>query len=103
MPAQTVETIGEIVRWSDRLVSLRLTRHPDFVFQAGQFARLGRERGGQVVRRAYSMVSASDDRMLEFLLAEVPNGAFTGDLADIDRLEIIRTWRFERGDRLSSN
>ncbi len=25
------------------------------------------------------------------------------DLNDIDRLEIIRTWRFERGDRLSSN
>ncbi|MBM7062352.1 energy transducer TonB [Pseudomonas sp. UL073] len=32
-----------------------------------------------------------------------PFAPFTGDLADIDRLEIIRTWRFERGDRLSSN
>ena len=32
-----------------------------------------------------------------------PYAPFTGDLADIDRLEIIRTWRFERGDRLSSN
>lgn len=31
-----------------------------------------------------------------------PFAPFTGDLADIDRLEIIRTWRFERGDRLSS-
>lgn len=31
-----------------------------------------------------------------------PYAPFTGDLADIDRLEIIRTWRFERGDRLSS-
>ena len=29
--------------------------------------------------------------------------AFTGDLADIDRLEIIRTWKFAEGDRLSSN
>lgn len=32
-----------------------------------------------------------------------PYAPFTGDLADIDQLEIIRTWRFERGDRLSSN
>ncbi|MFQ6575373.1 TonB family protein [Pseudomonas sp. UM16] len=32
-----------------------------------------------------------------------PFAPFTGDLADIDRLEIIRTWRFARGDRLSSN
>ncbi len=32
-----------------------------------------------------------------------PFTPFTGDLADIDRLEIIRTWRFARGDKLSSN
>lgn len=32
-----------------------------------------------------------------------PFAPFTGDLADIDRLEIIRTWKFARGDRLSSN
>lgn len=31
-----------------------------------------------------------------------PYAPFSGDLSDIDRLEIIRTWRFERGDRLSS-
>ena len=32
-----------------------------------------------------------------------PFAPFTGDLADIDRLEIIRTWKFAQGDRLSSN
>lgn len=32
-----------------------------------------------------------------------PFAPFTGDLNDIDRLEIIRTWKFARGDRLSSN
>ncbi|SEM81058.1 protein TonB [Pseudomonas sp. ok272] len=32
-----------------------------------------------------------------------PFAPFTGDLADFDRLEIIRTWKFARGDRLSSN
>jgi protein TonB len=32
-----------------------------------------------------------------------PFAPFSGDLSDIDRLEIIRTWRFARGDKLSSN
>lgn len=32
-----------------------------------------------------------------------PFAPFIGDLAEYDRLEIIRTWRFARGDRLSSN
>jgi protein TonB len=32
-----------------------------------------------------------------------PFAPFSGDLADIDRLEIIRTWKFARGDKLSSN
>ena len=32
-----------------------------------------------------------------------PFAPFTGDLAEFDRLEIIRTWRFAPGDRLSSN
>ena len=32
-----------------------------------------------------------------------PFAPFTGDLAEYDRLEIIRTWRFAQGDRLSSN
>jgi protein TonB len=32
-----------------------------------------------------------------------PFAPFTGDLNDVDRLEIIRTWRFAKGDRLSSN
>ncbi|KQV23446.1 energy transducer TonB [Pseudomonas sp. Root329] len=32
-----------------------------------------------------------------------PFSPFTGDLSDIDRLEIIRTWKFARGDKLSSN
>lgn len=32
-----------------------------------------------------------------------PFAPFSGDLSDIDRLEIIRTWKFARGDKLSSN
>jgi protein TonB len=31
-----------------------------------------------------------------------PFAPFSGELAEYDRLEIVRTWRFERGDQLSS-
>ena len=44
-----------------------------------------------------------DQGALRIVRLAAPFAPFTGDLSDIDRLEIIRTWRFERGDRLSSN
>lgn len=44
-----------------------------------------------------------DQAAMRIVRLAAPYAPFTGDLADIDRLEIIRTWRFERGDRLSSN
>lgn len=44
-----------------------------------------------------------DQAAMRIVRLAAPFAPFSGDLADIDRLEIIRTWRFERGDRLSSN
>lgn len=44
-----------------------------------------------------------DQAALRIVRLAAPFSPFIGDLADVDRLEIIRTWRFERGDRLSSN
>ncbi|MBD9482983.1 energy transducer TonB [Pseudomonas sp. PDM14] len=44
-----------------------------------------------------------DQAALRIVRLAAPFAPFTGDLAEFDRLEIIRTWRFERGDRLSSN
>lgn len=44
-----------------------------------------------------------DQAALRIVRLAAPFAPFSGDLSDIDRLEIIRTWRFERGDRLSSN
>ncbi|NQD93773.1 energy transducer TonB [Pseudomonas sp. CrR25] len=44
-----------------------------------------------------------DQAALRIVRLAAPFAPFAGDLADVDRLEIIRTWRFERGDRLSSN
>lgn len=44
-----------------------------------------------------------DEAAQRIVRLAAPFAPFTGDLADIDRLEIIRTWRFARGDKLSSN
>ena len=45
-----------------------------------------------------------DQGAMRIVRLAAPFAPFSGDLIedDIDRLEIIRTWRFERGDRLSS-
>ena len=43
-----------------------------------------------------------DQAALRIVRLAAPFSPFTGDLNDVDILEIVRTWRFERGDRLSS-
>jgi len=43
-----------------------------------------------------------DQAALRIVRLAAPFAPFSGDLADIDVLEIIRTWRFQRGDRLAS-
>ena len=44
-----------------------------------------------------------DRAALNIVRTAAPFAPFTGELAaNYDQVEIIRTWRFERGDRLSS-
>lgn len=43
-----------------------------------------------------------DNAALRIVRLAAPYAPFTGDLMDVDVLEIIRTWRFEPGDRVSS-
>ncbi|MCF7200999.1 energy transducer TonB [Pseudomonas oligotrophica] len=44
-----------------------------------------------------------DDAAMRIVRLAAPFAPFTGELAQkFDQVEIIRTWRFERGDRLSS-
>ena len=43
-----------------------------------------------------------DQAALRIVRLAAPYSPFTGDLNEFDRLEIIRTWRFDRGDQLSS-
>lgn len=90
----TAERIVAVRRWTERLVSVRTTRSPDYHFKPGQFARLGVASGtGGIVWRAYSMVSADYDDHLEFFSVIVPQGAFTTRLA---RLAVGDTLRMEK-------
>ncbi|HDZ56869.1 MAG TPA: energy transducer TonB [Pseudomonas xinjiangensis] len=43
-----------------------------------------------------------DNAALRIVRLAAPYAPFTGDLMDVDVLEIVRTWRFEPGDRVSS-
>jgi ferredoxin--NADP+ reductase len=67
------------------LISVSVTRAPNFHFIPGQFVRIGLPSdtgvGEPDVWRAYSMVSHPDDDYLEFLSVTVPDGQFSPRLA----------------------
>jgi len=95
--AQTVTSVHEWV--PGKLFSIRTTRAPEFVFEPGQFARLGLPEDAAVspeptVWRAYSMVSAPAEATLEFYSIAVPDGAFSPRLAALkpgDTLYVDKT------------
>lgn len=60
-------------------MSFRLRRDPDYRFTPGQFARIGIRDGalGDIIWRAYSIVSAPHESFLEFFLVVVPTGEFS--------------------------
>jgi ferredoxin/flavodoxin---NADP+ reductase len=65
-------------RWNAALMSLRVRRDPAYRFTPGQFARIGlRKENGEVIWRAYSIVSAPHESFLEFFLVIVPTGEFS--------------------------
>jgi ferredoxin--NADP+ reductase len=76
----TRETVTEVKRWTHNLLSFKTTRPANFRFTAGQYARLGLSIDGQMIWRAYSVVSAPDDDFLEYYGVIVPDGLFTGKL-----------------------
>ena len=55
-----------------------MNRDRGFVFTPGQFARIGiRKESGEIIWRAYSIVSAPHERFLEFFLVVLPTGEFS--------------------------
>ncbi|AWQ06586.1 ferredoxin--NADP reductase [Bordetella bronchiseptica] len=83
----TRQTITAVQTWvPGKLFSVRVTRDPAFLFQAGQFARVGLPdsddpQAEPSVWRAYSMVSAPEEPWLEFYSIVVPEGQFSPRMA----------------------
>ncbi|WP_368571003.1 ferredoxin--NADP reductase [Acinetobacter haemolyticus] len=76
----SVEKVLSVHRWTNTLFSFTMTRPAHFKFTAGQFARIGLMVDGELVVRAYSVVSSPFDETLEFFSIVVPDGAFTSNL-----------------------
>ena len=76
----TLETVLSVKRWATNLFSFTMTRPAHFRFTAGQFARIGILVEGELIVRAYSVVSSPFDETLEFFSIVVPDGAFTSRL-----------------------
>lgn len=79
----TLETVTQVKRWTDNLLTFKTTRPNAFRFAAGQYARLGLFIDGQMVWRAYSITSAPDDDFLEYYGVIVPGGMFTTQLRQL--------------------
>lgn len=76
----TIEHVLSVQVWTPTLFSFRITRPAAFKFVAGQFARLAILHEGELIARAYSVVSSPFDETLEFFSIVVPDGAFTSRL-----------------------
>ncbi|HEY6538674.1 MAG TPA: ferredoxin--NADP reductase [Candidatus Dormibacteraeota bacterium] len=59
------------------LWSVRVAHNSPFDFRAGQYATLGVEVEGRPLERPYSIVSAPEERELEFFIELIPDGALT--------------------------
>jgi ferredoxin--NADP+ reductase len=76
----TRETITQLHRWTDKLITFRITRPVNYAFTPGQYARLGLPDGGSLIWRAFSITSTPGEDTLEFYGIIVEGGQFTGKL-----------------------
>lgn len=78
----TEEKLLQIRPWTDKLLSFTISRPPAYRFVPGQYSRLGlRNDDGQLIWRAFSVVSAPHQDFLEYYGVIVPGGMFTTRLA----------------------
>lgn len=79
----TRESVVAVRRWTDALLSIRVTRDPAYRFVAGRYARLGLAgSAGAVITRPLSIASAASASHLDFLCTLVPGGEFSSRLRD---------------------
>jgi ferredoxin--NADP+ reductase len=73
---------GEVVelrQWTEELYSLQV-RADIAPFVAGQFTRVARNIGGEIIARPYSFVNTPDNPVLEFYFITVPAGPLSHEL-----------------------
>lgn len=84
-PRASLQRVTALQRWTPMLWSLRTDRPEGYRFAPGHYAKLGlTDPDGQTVWRPYSIVSATDDPELEFLIVLIPGGAFSEPLSRIE-------------------
>lgn len=71
--------VVELRPWTEELYSLRV-RADVAPFVAGQFTRVARKIGDEIIARPYSFVNAPDDPVLEFYFITVPAGPLSHEL-----------------------
>lgn len=74
-------TVAGQTRWTARLFSLKV--EADISFEAGQFAKLALEVGGEMLARPYSFVNAPGERPHEFYYVTLPDGPLTQRLCKL--------------------
>ena len=97
-PKFTDEPVVWIHHWNPGLMSFRIRRDPAYKFTPGQFARIGlTKENGEIIWRAYSIVSAPDDAFLEFFLVVVPTGEFSSRIAQLKVGEMMHLEKMSQG------
>ena len=97
-PGKAAKTTQETViwshRWTESLVSIRVTRDSGFRFTPGHYARLGiANPTSQTVFRPLSVASAPAHPHIEFFCTLIPGGDFSSRLAGLrigDSVEVER-------------
>ncbi len=79
----SVERIVGIRYWTPSLLSFTATRPLELKFLPGQYARIGLSVDGSLIWRAFSLVCAPHEKLLEFVAVLVPGGLFTSRLAEV--------------------
>jgi ferredoxin--NADP+ reductase len=72
-------SVVDLRQWTEELYSLKVSADID-PFIAGQFTRIAREIGGEIIARPYSFVNAPDNPVLEFYFITVPAGPLSHEL-----------------------
>lgn len=72
-------SVVNLRQWTEELYSLQV-RADIAPFIAGQFTRVAREIGGEIIARPYSFVNAPDNPVLEFYFITVPAGPLSHEL-----------------------